>query len=355
RYKWFGPNELKDGFYAPETSELWFTINDTDCSNNSGKIDIEVALYKGLGNETMEQMKESHKVSIKTFKRNDIALVYFPVAEGNFFGSRSPEQIPSLGLTNPTELVDQIINKSTHLFGFDFFLYCESCDKQIVEIPDKIKKLNAEWAKKVTEAYERGKKAGVTIFIAELAKPIMGLISGVIGYTLLEIGLPESMINVASPILERLTMTMVLDPVWSEIINPTLADLCSESSAYLPQKLSDINELMPRKVSYDEIEKVVMDTVFLKTGVEMKLAGILPALGKSGNIEDFLGNILQSASSLMFVPNSVDGKKQSGSLVADDKYVNQLLVLEGLAKADDKDKNFPFKEKFKKSEQKAKR
>ncbi|MBI4712974.1 MAG: hypothetical protein HY762_06720 [Planctomycetes bacterium] len=57
----------------------------------------------------------------------------------------------------------------------------------------------------------------------------------------------------------------------------------------------------------------------------------------------------------MLVPNAVDGKKQSASLIADDKYINQLLVLEGLAKTDDKDKNFPFKDKFEKSEQRAKK
>jgi len=352
--EYYGPAQLKQGFYMPETSKIYFTINDDDRGNNSGKIKIDVTYYAGLSKETMEAMSEHHRVSIKTFGRNDVALVYFPVSENNFFGSRKPEQIPSLGLTNPTELVSEIIKKSTHLFGFDFFLYCESCDKQIVDIPDKIKKLEGEWAKRVTEAYERGKKEGVTIFIAGLVRPIMGLISGVISQGLLSMGLPESMANVASPILERLTMTMVLDPAWGEYIKPTLADLCPESSAYLPDKLSDINELMPRKVSYDEIEKVIADTVFLKNGSEIKLAGILPMLGKSGNIEDFLHNILQSASSLMLVPNAVDGKKQSASLIADDKYINQLLVLEGLAKTDDKDKNFPFKDKFKKSEQKAK-
>jgi len=55
----------------------------------------------------------------------------------------------------------------------------------------------------------------------------------------------------------------------------------------------------------------------------------------------------------MFVPDKIDGEKHTASLVADDKYINQLLVLEGLAKLDEKDKKFPFKNEFKKSEQKS--
>jgi len=350
--EYYGPEQLKRGFYMPEESKIYFTINDNDRSNNSGKINIDVTCYAGLSKEAMEEMKKTNSVSIKTFQRNDVALVYFPVATNNFFGMK-PKQVPSLGLVNPTELVDNIINKSTHLFGFNFFLYCENCDREITDVPEKIKKLNEEWAKEVQRAYERGKTEGVKIVIAGLVRPIMGLISGVIGSGLMEMGLSESMTSIISPVLERLTMTMVLDPVWSEHIKPSLADLIPEADGYLPDKLSDIDEVMPRKISYDEIEKVIEDTVFLKSGIGVKLAGILPIKGKESDLQGFLGNILQSASSLMFVPDKIDGEKHTASLVADDKYINQLLVLEGLAKLDEKDKKFPFKNEFKKSEQKS--
>jgi hypothetical protein len=336
-------------FFAHK-SKILMRINDTDVSNNNGHINVTLQYGPNLNLNKIKQSQ--NEIKIKDFGGNDICLIYFPINPSNYFGLKKAEEIPSLGLSDPTETVDKIVRNSTNVLGQEFCLYCKECSNRIEHIQDDIEKMKAEMTEIAFEAYKLAledkkgennkikRKEGIRLTLSSLPVPYAALITNLV-FSML----PE---NPPADIRERVNslMTKTLDETWGKYISPGFAHRNPELKPYFTR----LTDVVPHDIDLRQIQQVNQQEVLLKDGSIFKMAGISINKGQEVKFTELLKGFINNASKLMVVPYKKEGNKILVHLLADDNYLNQLMVMEGVAEPDKKDKDFPFKDEFIKPE-----
>lgn len=333
------------GFFAHNNYNFSFQINDSRPANNSGELRVSIKIRRGVNADLLRRRRAGgNAVRVRTFGRNDVALVYFPVREDNFFGSPGEGGVPTLGVTEPTRTVRKMLARSSSAFGQKYFLYCERCDREITRVPER---LRAEYKSGRAAGFTIGRQDGIRVIVSSVLKPVVGFVSAYAA-GLLPADAPESVSRAVAAFTARLLLDQVLEPVWSDYVRPNWARLSPDLRDVLPPRIlvdTDFDELIPREIDFGEILEIEGATLKLKDGRTFELAGVKLNTDKGGKA--FLADALKAATKIMIAPYK---KKKGGSilvhLLADDRYLNQLLIAVGLAKPDPKDKAFPFLNEF---------
>jgi len=356
-------------------------------TENSALFNILPRPYRCFDYAEKKSDDKELKIKLKKFGRNDIALVYFP-AESYYFGYKKTvgpekdkdyylkrgigEDVPTLGIEHPTDTVSKIINDATLLFNQDFILHCEECDKKIIEIPDEMKQIESKYSKivqalmeehnmKIGEAQRMAvdlsnKARGRTLQAEEVGKAVIetaGLVNPLvqilasIAVPLLQEGMSERMKQSISKKIKQLEMKSTNIPAWTKYVKPGLSMWAEEFKPYRPDTTPmTLGEVVPHEIESGQIQNVSSNNLLLKNGSVLELGGISVKQEDKNKSEDLLKGFIANAKQLMVVPYKREGNKLLINLLADGNYLNQLLVMEGLAEPNKKDNDFPFKDFF---------
>jgi len=356
-------------------------------TENSALFNILPRPYRYFDYAKKKSDDKELKIKLKKFGRNDVALVYFP-AESYYFGYKKTvgpekdkdyylkrgigEDVPTLGIEHPTDTVGKIIKNSTELFNQDFVLHCEECDKKIIEVPAEMEQIKLEYSKIVQEVIEKhnreigeaqrmavalankegekgvekGRGEKCIIELAGLVHPLAQILASFVVSALPE-GIPARTKKSISKKIGQFEMKSVNIPAWTKYVKPGLSMWVEEFKPYRPDTTPmTLGEVIPHEIESGQIQDVSSNNLLLKNGSVLELGGISVKQEDKNKFEDLLKGFIANAKQLIVVPYKREGNKLLINLLADDNYLNQLLVMEGLAEPNKKDNDFPFKDFF---------
>ncbi len=324
------------GFFASGAGALALSINDSDRTNNSGSMRVDVRINRGIGKSFLRRIREGgDKVRIKTFARNDVALVYFPVNKGNYFGDTKPEAIATLGVSDPSKVVQDLISKATDLFGHKFMLYCERCDEEICRVPEIEEKA---YERGFQAGFQQGKEEGVRVFVSSFVRPLIGLAT-----SFLTGGLPVGggVKKILAKVITRLVGDALEGNAFADYLRPSLHRLAPELKDVLSsvEEFVSLAELTPRALLPSDIKEVGPGEIRLTDGTSLAFAGL--KFAKEGDLAA-VAQILKQSSKLLFVPHRKKGGKVAGHFFDGDKYINQVAIAAGYAGVDESEKALPL-------------
>lgn len=318
-------------YFALEKGQWKFSICDGDSSDNSGFVTVNAEVIPSPASQLRKLKQSTNIVEVKRIPDNDICLILFPINSSNSF---SGGDIQSLGLEDPINKVIGIVQKSTNLFGFKFFLYCENCKREIDNVPEKLR-----------EAYSKGFEEGKQYLAREVTKHVVA-----IAVSFVTSGLADIDFGLGKRIAHNIFHT-VIDKMWESQVKRTIEETIPVTKGLLPEKLGD---LLPKEFTEQEYTGFEDGHFVFKDGEKISLAGIIPVEDEriKGQIAKFLQPLISKAERLLVVPDkeSSSGSK-SGHVTYDGKYLNQLLVASGLAKVDRRKREFPFYQELMETEE----
>ena len=303
----------------PENENNWDYYGDRGygkCTDKACKCAPPYLMQKTNAQVFWKQILESqNQVRVERIGENDAALVYFYPSnvKGNFFADG---KIKHMGLDNPSAAAKAAVGNATRIFGQQFFLYCERCHLLIQKVPEMIE-----------GAYAKGYKTGYAKGLTALPKLILGTIVSLASGGLVDLW-SEDRAELAQFVkgnLGELLVGEMLLPATREVV-PTLRDF------------------IPERTSRHDIDRLVG---MAREG-KLSLAGINDHSLNPTALDD----LLRSARDILLMPDARQGGRRF-HILADGRYINQLLVALGLA-SPDVHGLFPFRKEFLDSEDFAK-
>ncbi len=331
----------KKQFEIPYTGGLYFYINCWKDAHRHNSDSLAVKIWRNKINSRaqLENIKNSNdEVEIKPVGEDDIALVYFPINQGNFFGNN---QIYSLGLEHPTREAFEAVTNSGEIFGIKFIKYCEHCHQEIQQLPEKLR-----------QAFENGRKIGIEEgkilerkeLVGAVVRTSIKFIFDIVSIFTIKY-IPPQFQEIALAVGQKITASL-MEKFWvEEGVREVIEKEFPLLKGTLPDSLSDF---FPTDVTSGKADEVIDKYT--------KLAGIKLG-GDNEMVNKFIKDMLGKAEDMKWIPALGAKDNQEGYLLADGVFVNQLLVSLGMAQVseDKKDnKKSPFLKEMKQSQQKAK-